>query len=370
SEDNGSVAAQRQALVNQQATFRERLDELRVDAALTTGGVSHVRAAEQPEDPVVPTPERTIALAAIVGLVLGIGAALLVDYLDESVVSADDVAAIGGPPVLSVVPVEAPPDERPLALSEPTSSAVESYRGLRTNLLFLGLDKPLRLVQLTSALPGEGKTTTAGNLAVVLAAAGKQVVLVDADLRKPRLHTMFGINPAPGLTEVILGHPMQDAIRKVGDGLYVLPAGSPPANPAEMLISQHVSAVLRTLAEQYEHVVVDSSPVLPVADAVGIAAAADGVLLVAQAKRVSRRALVDALARMNQVGAQVFGVVLNRAPRGRAGYGRGYGYGYGYDYGHGTPAPYSFETLRAVAERRTERSKPSVDEREPLAGHQ
>ena len=348
---NDSLAAQRQALVNQQATFSERLSELQIDAALTTGGVSFVRPADVPDDPLVPTPRRTLILALIAGIIFGIAAALLVDYLDESVASADDVAAAGGPPVLAVVPVEAPHGNLPMAMSSPTSHSVESYRGLRTNVLFLGLDSPLRVIQLTSALPGEGKTTTATNLAVVLAAADKRVVLVDADLRKPRVHTTFGIDQMPGLTEVILGHPVDDALRVVADGLSVLPAGSAPANAGEMLLSQRVANVLRTLSEQFDFVIIDSPPVLPVADAVGIAGAVDGVLLVAQAKRLSRRALADAMGRLDQVGASVFGAVLNQAPKGRGAYGA-YGYGYGFN-----PAP-AGATEQRVADDRA----PSFDE--------
>lgn len=326
-----SLTAQRQALVNQQATFKGRMGELQVDAALTTGGVSYVRTAELPGDPVEPTPKRTLILALIAGLVLGVGAALLVDYLDESLSSAEDVAALGGPPVLAVVPAESPPDRRPIALSSPNSFAVESYRGLRTNVLFLGLDRPLRVLQLTSALPGEGKTTTTSNLAVVLAGAGKQVVVVDADLRKPRLHDVFGAAPMPGLTEVILGHPIDDALRKIDENLYVLTAGSAPANPGEMLLSPRVAAVINELAARFDHVLIDSPPLIPVADAVAVSGAADGVLVVAQAKRTSKRALADALGRLEQVNANVLGVVLNRAATGRAAY-RGYGYGYGYGY--------------------------------------
>ncbi len=369
--DDPSVEAQRQALVNQQAAFRSQLDQLRVDTILNTAGVSYVRAAELPSKAVLPTPVRTIVMAAIAGLIAGIAVALLVDYLDETVVSPEDVTALGGPPVLAVVPVEAPPDNRPLAMSEPGSHSVESYRGLRTNVLFLGLDTPLRLIQLTSALPAEGKTTTAANLAVVLAAAGKRVVLVDADLRKPRLHAVFGVNQTPGLTEVILGSSIDDALREIREGLHVLPAGSAPANPAELLLSQRVTSMLRTLAERFEYVIVDSSPLLPVADAVGIAGAADAVLLVAEADRVSRRALSDALARLGQVGANVLGVVLNRAPRRRSGYGRrGYGYGYGYGYGDSHAGRSGIEATAVTSSAVVAEHDRPAQEREPLAGRQ
>lgn len=329
---DASLDAQRQALVNQQSAFNGRLGELQVDTALTTGGVSYVRAAELPDDPVAPTPKRNLILAVIAGLVLGVGAALLVDYLDESLESADDVIALEGPPVLAVIPVEPPPDARPIALSEPGTFAVESYRGLRTNLLFLALDAPLGVIQLTSALPGEGKTTTASNLAVVLGAAGKRVIVVDADLRKPRLHDVFGAAPVPGLTEVALGYPVDDAVRPVADGVHLLSAGAAPANPGELLLNPRLHQVLRDLADRYDHVLVDSPPVLPVADAVALSRAVDGVLVIAQAGRTTRRSLSDTLGRLDQVDARVLGVVLNRASTGRAAY-QGYGYGYSGGYG-------------------------------------
>lgn len=327
-----SLVAQRQALVNQQASFNGRLGELQVDTALTTGGVSYVRTAELPDDPIAPTPKRNLILAVIAGLVLGVGAALLVDYLDESIESADDVAAIEGPPVLALIPVEPPPDSRPISISEPSTFAVEGYRGLRTNLLFLAMDAPLGVIQLTSALPGEGKTTTASNLAVVLGAAGKRVVVVDADLRKPRLHEIFGTAQMPGLTDVALGYPIEEAVRSVADGVHLLGAGAAPANPGELLLNPRLHRVLRDLADRYDHVIVDSPPVLPVADAVSLSRAVDGVLVIAQAGRTTRRSLADTLGRLDQVEAKVLGVVLNRAPTGRSTY-RGYGYGYSDAYG-------------------------------------
>ena len=192
-------AAERDTLIAQQAAFNERLDQLQIDAALTTGGASVVQPADLPTDPVEPQPLRTAVLAAFVGLLLGLGAAFLVDYLDDSLRRPEDVEALTSVPVLAVVPVEPPPDNRPIALSEPHEFAVEVYRGLRTSVQFLGLDRKLRVIQVTSSLPGEGKTTTATNLAVVLAQAGHQVAIVDADLRKPRIHEVFSVPNRPGL---------------------------------------------------------------------------------------------------------------------------------------------------------------------------
>jgi succinoglycan biosynthesis transport protein ExoP len=321
---------QRDTLVAQQATFKERLDQLEIDAALTTGGTSVVKSADLPTSPVEPRPARTAMLAGVVGLLLGLGAAFLVDHLDDSIKTVDDLQLLTESPVLAVVPVEAPPDHRPISISEPHQFAVEIYRGLRTNMQFLGLDAPLRVIQLTSSLPGEGKTTTATNLAVVLGQAGQRTLLIDADLRKPRVHEVFRVPAQPGFTELLMGEDLDLVLTDLGDNLHVVTAGAIPPNPSELLSSHRVSTVLRDLAARYDYVIVDSAPVLPVADSIALARAVDGVLVVAQANRTPKRDVREALARLEQVGATPVGVVLNRAQStGRGGYGYGYGYGYG-----------------------------------------
>jgi polysaccharide biosynthesis transport protein len=338
-----SLAYRREALIQQQASFRLRLGELRVDAALTTGGVSYVRGADLPEEAIDPQPRDTVILAVIGGLILGIGAALIVDYLDESVVTVDDVAAIDGPPVLAAVPAQRHMDAAPIATESAAGAALESFRGLQTNIAFLGLDRPMRVIQVTSSLPGEGKSTTASNLAAVLAGAGHRVVLVDADLRKPRLHTSFAIGQFPGLTEVLLGVAPHEVLRTVGPNLSLMTAGAAPTNPGSLVLGSQVAEVLRSLADEFDYVIVDSPPVLPVADAVGFARGVDGVLVVAQSQRVGRRALAQTLTRLGQAGVTPIGVVLNRTPKGDDGY---YGYGYGYSYGDAAPATAAPRALR------------------------
>lgn len=326
---------QRDSLITQQATFKSRLDELQIESALTTGGASVVQSAELPSDPVEPQPVRTATLAAVVGLLLGLGAAFLVDYLDDSLRRTEEIEAMTGLPVLAVVPVEPPPDNRPIALSEPNEFAVEVYRGLRTSLQFLGLDKPLRVVQVTSSLPGEGKTTTATNLAVVLSQAGFQVALVDADLRRPRVHEVFGVPLRPGLTETLVASEAVEMAVNHLDRLHVVAAGSMAPNPSEMLSSNRFSALVKELSSRYHYVIIDSAPVLPVADSLALSRAVDGVIVVGQANRTSRRTLNEGLSRLEQVGAPVIGLVLNRAADRSS---QGYGYGYGYAY-QGGPQP-------------------------------
>ncbi len=332
------LASQRQQLVNQQANFKEKLDQLSVDAALSSGGAQLVQPATASGEPVVPTPLRSAVLALVVGLLIGLGAAFLVDYADDTLRSTEQLEeATGGIPVLAVIPTDPPPDNLPIVLSRPGDFAVEAYRTLRTNLQFLGVDRSLKVVQITSAVAGEGKTTTAANMAVVLAQAGNRVLLVDADLRRPRLHQVFSVDNSRGLSDALLGETLKMLLIPIeldGATLDLLPAGRPPANPAELLGGRRVKAIVAEAAEHYDIVVVDSAPVLPVTDSVALSGAVDGVLVVAQAGRTTTKQVEETVAALNRVGAPLVGMAMNKvAVRKRRGGGYSYGKGYGYGYG-------------------------------------
>ncbi len=321
----------RPALVAQLGNFQTTLDQLRVDAALRTGGAVIIRSADLPASPIEPTPMRTAVVAALLGLFVGVGAAFVVSYLDNKVRTDDELEQATAAPVLAVVPSDPPPDHRPISISSPGHDSVEAYRGLRTNLQFLGLDQPIRVVQLTSSLAEEGKTTTSSNLAVVLAQAGHRVALVDADLRRPRVHSVFSIGQSPGFTDLLLGTPLDEIAEQVSVGgehhLTVYPSGAVPSNPSEMLSGQRTRQLLNEMGGSYDYVVVDSAPVLPVSDAVALSGAVDGVLVVAQAGRVTGEDVGETVERLRRVGAPLLGLVLNQAQRlgpGRYAYG-GYG---------------------------------------------
>ena len=317
----------RVGLVAQIANFNITLDQLRVDAALRTGGAAIIKSAELPTDPVEPTPLRTVMLAAIVGLLLGLGAAFLVDYLDDKVRDEDQLAGLVDRPVLAVVPVDPPPDPRPIAISEPGHVAVEAYRGLRTNLAFLGLDRAIKVIQLTSSMAGEGKTTTSANLAVVLAQAGHRVALVDADLRRPRIHEVFGLPQTPGFIDMLLGEDAKNAVNHVdieGNRLSVYTSGSVPSNPSEMLSGRRVRQLLNEMGGHYDYVIVDSAPILPVSDSVALAGAVDGVLVVVHAGRITTDEVVETVERLDRISAPILGLVLNQANQSSVG---GYAYG-------------------------------------------
>ena len=308
------LEADRRVLVDQQAGFKQTLSQIQVDAALETGGVQVVRPAFVPVEPTEPNPTRTAMLAVVVGLLLGLGAAFLIDHLDDSVRSPEDVSKIGRDlPVLSIVPTDPPPDDRPIALSKPDDPAIEAYRTLRTNIQFLGLERDMKVVQLTSAVPGEGKTTTASNLAVVLAQTGASVVVVDGDLRKPRIHRVFTTDGTLGLTNNLVGDPVDLTLTPIAPNLWVIPSGRVPPNPSEMLASRHMAALVAELKARFDYVIIDSAPCLSVSDAVALSQHVDGVVAVVHAGRTSAPQVRKALASLEQVGAPLLGIVLNRA---------------------------------------------------------
>ncbi len=332
--EKATLEAQRQLLVDQKAVFQQRLDQLQVDASVQTGAAQQVRVAEVPTGPVEPTPLRTGALALIVGLLLGLGAAFLADYLDDSLNTPDELErATGGLPVLTSVPDSPAPDKRPVALSLPNDQTVEAYRGLRTALQFVAMERTVKVIQFTSPLPGDGKTTTAANLAVLMAQAGRRVVLVDADLRRPRLHEVFGADGSKGLTSAMLGHPVMDLLWPVALGaghLEVMASGPIPTNPSETLGSQRMKAVIEELGRMFDLVIIDSAPVLPVTDAVVVAGLADAVVLVARANQTTDRQVREAVGLLERSAAPLVGCVLNGMDQSRDGYGYGYGYRQGY----------------------------------------
>lgn len=337
---------QRQALVNQLSSFKERLDQMQIDAALSSGGAQLVQPASLPAGPVEPTPVRSGSLAVVVGLLLGLGAAFLLDYSDDTVHSSAELeAAAGGLPVLSVVPTDPPPDHRPISISRPEDFAVEAYRTLRTNLQFLGLDRPLRTIQITSSVSGEGKTTTASNLALLMAQAGNRVLLIDADLRRPRLHEVFAVDGSRGLTNALLGEEFGQLTHEVavpgGSLLVLLPAGRVPANPSELLGGRRMKELLRLLSGSFDVIVLDSAPVLPVTDSVVLSGAVDALVVVAQASRTTRKQVGETVNALSRVSAPVVGVIMNRVTERKLRSGQ-YGYGYG-RYGY-TPKANAADT--------------------------
>jgi non-specific protein-tyrosine kinase len=348
---------QRDSLIAQQSVFKQKLDQLQVDAALKTGGAQLVTPAPVPTTPVRPKPARTGVLALAAGLLLGVGMAFLVDYLDDSVKTKDDLSkVVPDRPVIGLIPLVEGwrADEAPklISIDEPTSAAAEAYRTLRTSIQFLALDRPVRTLHVTSPGPQEGKSTTLANLGVALARAGQRVIIVCCDLRRPRIHEFFDLDNDTGFTSVLLGKvPVSAALQKVpGQArLSVMASGPLPPNPSELLSSKRTIEVLTSLQAEADIVLIDSPPVLPVTDALVISGRVDVTILVCVSGATTRKDAARAVELLDQVDAPLVGTVLNGvSPANTYGYGGQY-YRYQSD---GKP-----EAAPPVASGRWERSR-------------
>lgn len=337
-----TTSPQLSSLEAQQTTLQSQLSQLQASASLQTGAVEIITPASVPTVPSSPNVKRTGIIGLVVGLILGAGGVLLAEALDDRIRNQEELAhAASGIPLLGMVPAvpgKRPPGEPLLpSIAAPSSLAAEAYRQLRTSLQFLDIDREWKLVQVTSPVQGEGKTTTVTNLAIMLAEAGRRTLLIDADLRRPQAHEYFGLQQGPGLTNVLLGEvTLEAAVQRVEDlpHLRLLASGPIPPNPAELITGDAMGRVLADLRScNADAVLFDTPPVLPVADALALAPRVDATLVVIQAGRTRARGLGQTLERLEQVNAHVTGVVLNALRRQRtAGYAYGHYYPYGYSY--------------------------------------
>ena len=263
------------------------------------------------------------------------GLAVLREVLDTSISSSEDIGMITSSPVLGHINTDGPAAEQaPEVVLRTATPWAEAFRVLRTNMQFVEVDSEQRVFVVSSAIPGEGKSTVVANLAVTLAVAGQRVALVDADLRRPKIARRLGLDQSVGLTSVLIGRvELADAMQSYGDTtLHVLAAGPRPPNPSELLQSRAMGELVEELRRSYDVVLFDSPPLLPVTDGALLSAQADGLLAVVRHGKTSRDQLRHALERVEQVGAKCVGIVVNLAPTRRGS--RGYGYGYGYQYGY------------------------------------
>jgi capsular exopolysaccharide synthesis family protein len=329
------LVPRRTVLIQQQAAFQGRLDEVQVTANLKTGDAQLVTPAATPLRPVSPRPRRDAAVALVVGVLLGVAVAFLREHLDDSIKTKTELERVAdGLPTLGIIPVEATwrVRDEPFIVSraEPFSPSAEAFRSLRTALEFISLDRPVHTVQITSPKAGEGKTATLSNLAIALSRAGKRVAVVSCDLRRPRLHEFFGVPNTVGFTSVLLGEMSLEAavVRVKGEtNLGVLASGPLPPNPSELLASARTAEILTALQAHFDMVLVDSPPVLPATDAAVISGRVDVSLVVARAGETGRREMARTIELLRQVDAPLIGVVLNGA---RHEPGSGYGYQYQY----------------------------------------
>lgn len=267
--------------------------------------------------PFSPQVSLSITLGLLVGLVFGLGAAFLRTALDTRVHGNHDVESVSDAPLLGGISFDPESSTHPLIVhSDPRSPRAEAFRALRTNLRFVNAGSSNHCFVVTSSIGAEGKSTTAANLALALAETGARVVLIDGDLRKPRVAEYMAIEGAVGLTDVLIGSvPLADVLQKWGNGeLYVLPAGRIPPNPSELLGSDAMQNLLSALNDQVDYVIIDAPPLLPVTDAAIISGMTAGALVVAGSGKVKRTELARALASLTSIESNVVGIVLTMLP--------------------------------------------------------
>jgi capsular exopolysaccharide synthesis family protein len=305
-----------------------RTKETGLESELKSTNLRIVERAQSPTSPVEPRRLWNYQLALLAGLALGVGLSVLLERMDNTVKTPEDVRHHLGLPFLGMIPEVSMPGtadgegRHPLISADPQSAVAEAYRVLRTNLIFSSAQAAGRVLIVSSANPGEGKTTTVANLAASLAQNGARVLAVDADLRRPTLHHQLGVAKTPGLSDVVVGKcaPAQAAQTTRVAGLQAIPCGYIPPNPAELLGSESMRELLATLRKRYDWVLIDAPPILAMADAPILCPFADGMVLVVWAERSSRPALQRAMDQVARVGGKITGVVLNKVDLARNSY--------------------------------------------------
>ena len=331
-EDQGPLIMEADVLSGQLAIMRQQLAYLSSPEFLRVGSIIEDAGIPVPS---VPSPVTTGILAGLVGLILGFGIALLREHLSERPQTSSEFELYGGAPVLGQLPVvrswRRGKDPYLVTKLEPASSSSEAYRALRTSVLFAAAQRPFKTLLVTSAQPAEGKTAVTANLAAALAEAGKKVIVVGGDLRRPRIHEFFRVHNGVGLTSVLTGEAkLTDMLaNEKYPGLRVLPSGPVAPNPVEILASAEMKTTLTALAKQADFVLIDGAPLLPIADAHVLMPIIDAVLFVVDTPKASRTTLERARVRLEQLNAPVIGLVANRFET--SGRGEVYGH-YGYAY--------------------------------------
>jgi polysaccharide biosynthesis transport protein len=300
-----------------------RRDHLELLNYMTGGGdpnyLSIIEPAQLNYTPVSPDVKMNVLLAAAVGFMLAVSAALVLEYLDDTVKSTDDLSSALNLMILgSVGRLKGQSyKEKLITAHGPLSLVAEAYRLVRTNIQFMAVDQPAKSIMITSSNPGEGKSLTVANLAMIMAQANLRTIIVDADLRQPVIHKIFQLPNLEGVSDLLRSSKLEvaDLLKETGiENLKVLTSGPLPPNAAEILGSRRMAELVQRLEEMADVVIFDSSPVLAVTDAAILSNWVDGVILIAQAKRTRREAARQAIKRLNQVGANFLGGILNQAP--------------------------------------------------------
>jgi succinoglycan biosynthesis transport protein ExoP len=325
-------------LTQYQQTYTNLLqsyEQVLLAEAQSTSSIVSIEAATPDYVPVKPRTLLNTGIAGLLALMLAVAFIVIIDALDDTLRNPDDVTKVLGVPLLGVIASHQSPGDIPITVSEPRSPVAEAFRSLRTNIQFASVDRPLHTLLVTSPSPEDGKSTISSNLAVILAQNGRKVILLEADLRRPRVHTMMNLPNRVGTSalfvdqEVNLNGQLQGT--DVPD-LYVITSGSLPPNPAELLGSEKMAVILKKVSESADLVILDSPPILAVTDSSVLAPRVDGVLIVMQPGKTKLAAGKQAIDQLKRVGANVIGVVLNNVEISRSGYKYAYYQGYYYNY--------------------------------------
>ncbi|WP_407727164.1 polysaccharide biosynthesis tyrosine autokinase [Rhodococcoides fascians] len=308
------------------------------DGGTPSAGVKTFQQADASAAPVSPKTKRNLALGAAVGLLLGIALAVLRDRLDNTIKNRREIESISGKALVGTIPFDKERKTHPAVDFQDLaqSASAEAFRELRTNLQFLEVDHPPRVIVVTSAIPSEGKTTTAVNLAVALAEAGHHVALVEGDLRRPRVSKYMGLIGSVGMSTVLAGQATVEEVLQPTkyEGLQAMASGPIPPNPSELLGSEASRALLVELRSRFDYVIVDGAPLLPVTDSAVLTTHADGALLVTRYGHTKSNELARAIGNLETIGARVLGVVLALTPSKK-----GDMYSYSYNYTADTNLP-------------------------------
>ena len=304
---------------------------------------------------VAPNIPLNLGVGLLLSLLVGVAGAVLRDLLDVSIKTTEDVEAATGNILMSTLPYDPEVKRQPLSIEERSGALAEAFRVLRTNLQFSNLDATRQTILVTSAVPDEGKTFVATNLAITMGKSGRSVLLIDADFRNPGVADLLGLENSVGAITVLLGRAtLEQATQEHVSGVSFLGTGPIPPNPSEVLDTQAMRDLLSIVRADYDIVIIDAPPMLPVADAAILLTEVDGALLLTRYGSTARDQLSQAVTRIEAVGGRLFGTVLNCTPRKAMG-----GYAYGYPYGYGSvpdaPRPRAEQSVPRVREVRAGR---------------
>ncbi|MDJ0396351.1 polysaccharide biosynthesis tyrosine autokinase [Rhodococcus sp. G-MC3] len=371
-DDSPAVARDIANSLATQLTTLVRELETPEDGGSPAAGVRLVEQAQESATPISPKTTRNLALGAAVGLLLGIALAVLRDRLDNTIKSRSKLEAVAKTPLVGSLPFDKTLKEAAIVqFGVAHSPSAEAYRELRTNLQFLEVDHPPRVIVVTSAVPAEGKTTVAVNLALALAEAGHHVALVEGDLRRPRVSKYMGLIGSVGLSTVLAGQAgLSDVMQPTSfEGLEVLASGPLPPNPSELLGSEASRRIIEELRGRFDYVIVDGAPLLPVTDSALLTTHSDGALIVARFGHTSESEVARAVGNLETIGAHILGAVFTMMPSGRKG-GDNYSYYYETDKSipRQTPHPVAPGTVSTAWDGTSSTPEPAAPEA-PTAAH-